>query len=474
MLFWFYCLIAMTNKSKKVFIIIACAFMACAMVAWWLWPGAARVVNLVRADNAQQNVHLPTLSPIEKNVRLLILSPHLDDETLGAGGAIAQAVKNGARVRVVFCTNGDGSGATILGENFHNFRRHSYVEMAQMRQREAVRALQQLGIERKNIVFLGYPDGGTKAMWENWPKTSTSPTTKLNYSPYSTSPTLRAPYRGAQMLSDIVRQLREFRPTLILTTHPADTHVDHWAANAYAQAALQVLATEENATWARKTRVMGFLIHHGAWPLPHSFHPEARLVPPRAQMQQNTQWRSLKLPSGIEEQKRRALEEYGSQLLFTPHYLRAFVRRNELFGTTIFATPQGFQLRDERADTAPRAPRGTDIQLLSVHLSQQWNFIVQLDSAPNRGTTYELQLHAIVDGKVNAQRVQVLAGRSNALQVLAGAPQGTKARVEANALKISMPALTHAHSKSAALLISASTRDGTLLRDQTETALLEF
>ena len=432
------------------------------------------MVNLVRADSAQQNVQLPILSPIEKTTRLLILSPHLDDETLGAGGAIAQAVKNGARVRVVFCTNGDGSGATILGENFHNLRRHSYVEMAQMRQREAVRALRQLGVGRDDIVFLGYPDGGLKTMWENWPQTFTSTTTKLNFSPYKTSPTSRAPYRGPQMLSDIVSQMRAFRPTLILTTHPADTHVDHWAAYAYALAALQVLATEENATWARKTRVMGFLIHHGVWPLPHGFHPEARLVPPHAQMQQNTQWRELKLSANIEAQKRRALEEYGSQLLFTPHYLRAFVRRNELFGTTLSSTPQDFSLRDESADNAPRAPSGTDIRLLSSHLSQQWNFTLQLDSAPHNSTIYEIQLHAIIDGKVNAQRVQVLAGRTNALQVLAGAPQGTKAQIEEDSIKISIPAIVRANNRRAALLISASTHDGALLRDQTETAAINF
>ena len=391
---------------------------------------------------------------------------------MGAGGAIAQAMKNGARVRVVFCTNGDGSGATIIGENFHSLRRHSYVEMAQMRQREAVRALRQLGVPRDDIVFLGYPDGGLKTMWENWPQTFTSTTTKLNFSPYKNSPTLRAPYRGPQILADIVREMRAFRPTLILTTHPADTHVDHWAAYAYAQAALQVLAPDKNATWARHTKLMGFLIHHGTWPLPHGFHPDARLMPPRAQMQQNTQWHELKLSANIEEQKRRALEEYGSQLLFTPHYLRAFVRRNELLGISRASSASNrWKLRDESADNAPR---GTDIRFLSAHLSQQWNFALQLDSAPNQGTIYELQLHTIIDGKVRAQRVQVLAERNNTLQVLARAPQGTKARVEGNSIEISMPAIVRANNQRAALLISASTRDGALLRDQTETALLEF
>ncbi len=460
------------NRPKT----IACAFLACAIVAWYFWPGAVRVTNLYHADSAQQNIQLPTLSPIEKNTRLLVLSPHLDDETLGAGGAIAQAVKNGARVRIVFCTNGDGSGATILGENFRYGRRHSYVEMAQMRQREAIRALQQLGVSRDEIVFLGYPDGGTKAMWENWPQTFTSSTTKLDFSPYPTSPTPRAPYRGAQLLSDIVREMRAFRPTLILTTHPADTHVDHWAAYAYALAALQVLATPENATWARATQLNGFLIHHGVWPLPHGFHPDARLVPPRAQMEQNTQWRDLKLSAEIEAQKRRALEEYGSQLVFTPHYLRAFVRRNELLGNSeISRAPHSFQMRDESADTAPRVPLGTDIRSLSAQLSdKEWNFALQLDHTPHQGTIYQLQLHAIIGGKVQAQQVQVLAGRKNTRQVLAGTMRDVKTKVVDDTIEFSMRAIERADNQRAALLISASTRDGGLLRDQTETGLIEF
>lgn len=463
-------------RSTIRFKIIACALMVGAIIAWWLWPAATRFSALYRADSAQQSLALPPFSPIQSPTRLLILSPHLDDETLGAGGAIAQAVKNGARVRVVFCTNGDGSGATIIGENFRYGRRHSYVEMAQMRQREAVRALQRLGVARDELVFLGYPDGGTKAMWENWNKTIASPTTKLDFSPYPTSPTPRAPYRGAQMLADIVREMRDFRPTQVLTTHPADTHLDHWAAYAYALAALQVLATSENANWARQTQLSGFLIHHGVWPLPHGFHPAARLVPPRAQMKQNTQWRALDLSADSAEQKRRALEEYGSQLVFTPHYLRAFVRRNELFGSsTISSAPHHWQMRDESADTAPRAPRGTDIRSLSAQLSDKaWKFTLHLDDAPHRDTIYELQLHAISGGQLQAQRVQVLAERHNAWQVLAGTPSTVTARVVGHTIEFSMRPLKRAAHRRAALLISAATRAGNDLHDQTETGLMQF
>ena len=39
--------------------------------------------------------------------RLLVLSPHPDDETLGAAGLIRRVVKAGGTVRVVLLTSGD-------------------------------------------------------------------------------------------------------------------------------------------------------------------------------------------------------------------------------------------------------------------------------------------------------------------------------------------------------------------------------
>src|ERR1043166_6341043 len=50
---------------------------------------------------------LPNIAPITSEDRLLILAPHEDDETLGAGGVIQQAVTARAAVRVVYLTYGD-------------------------------------------------------------------------------------------------------------------------------------------------------------------------------------------------------------------------------------------------------------------------------------------------------------------------------------------------------------------------------
>lgn len=45
---------------------------------------------------------------ISRATRLMVFSPHPDDETLGAGGLIQRVLKSGGRVKVVFMTSGEG------------------------------------------------------------------------------------------------------------------------------------------------------------------------------------------------------------------------------------------------------------------------------------------------------------------------------------------------------------------------------
>lgn len=73
---------------------------------------------------------------------LMVIIPHEDDEINIAGSLIYGARKEGMRVVCVFLTNGD------------------YTYIPDVRIREAVNALSVLGVSEKDIIFLGYPDGG--------------------------------------------------------------------------------------------------------------------------------------------------------------------------------------------------------------------------------------------------------------------------------------------------------------------------
>ena len=54
---------------------------------------------------------------LTKNTRLMVFSPHPDDETLAAGGLIQRVLSLGGSVKVVFMTSGDGFPEGVEKEN---------------------------------------------------------------------------------------------------------------------------------------------------------------------------------------------------------------------------------------------------------------------------------------------------------------------------------------------------------------------
>src|SRR5258708_6499796 len=69
-----------------------------------LFVVAAFATNTNASDNSARE-----LRPITSRDRVLVLAPHPDDESLGAGGLIQKAVAAHARVRVVIATNGEAN-----------------------------------------------------------------------------------------------------------------------------------------------------------------------------------------------------------------------------------------------------------------------------------------------------------------------------------------------------------------------------
>jgi predicted O-methyltransferase YrrM len=109
-----------------------------------LWPRA----QTYRRDLAQLKRDWPNTPPLAQNERLLIIAPHPDDEVLATGALIHAARRQNCQVRVVFLTNGDGSGSAYLAQHAREGRRPSFQELAQTRQEEAREALRELGVEK--------------------------------------------------------------------------------------------------------------------------------------------------------------------------------------------------------------------------------------------------------------------------------------------------------------------------------------
>lgn len=472
-------------------------------------PATVFQVVLYRQNLVVANERFPSAPVFTGDDRLLVLAPHCDDETLGVGGTIAAARARGAAVRVVFLTNGDSSIATQIAEDARFLRRNTFRQLVHTRQREAVAAMHTLGVEEKDVTFLGYPDGGTKAMWENhwsYGNLYRSAATGANKTPYANSRTINAAYCGEQALRDVREVIQEFQPTAIFTTHPADTHPDHWAAYAYANAALQTLRLQESTqSWASRVQLLTFLVHHGPWPVPHGYHPEAALSPPAALKDTGTHWVQMPLDGPSRAAKKAALERYVSQLPFTPHYLRSFLRRNELLGLVPAATlslgPQSTSKVDSiQPPSLIRDPARDSLwndvwksaDLKSVSLMRSGSGVklhAELSQSPSPRLSYRFSLHTLVSApnvtatdKISADASTLVVRRGEkGLQAtikLAGTPDAgarpLKLRRIERGFEVELPrTMTPLHERST-LLVSASTHLGRSALDQTELGTLRL
>lgn len=86
---------------------------------------------------------------------VLVLAPHPDDESLGCGGMIAEACRQGPPPVVAVLTDGTMSHP--------GSRRYPAGRLRRLREREAVAATGLLGLAPGRVVFLGYRDTAAPA-----------------------------------------------------------------------------------------------------------------------------------------------------------------------------------------------------------------------------------------------------------------------------------------------------------------------
>lgn len=300
--------------------------------------GTALVISWrIHSSNASENrAVFRAQPPPEAHQRILIFSPHCDDETLGAGGYINAAVRAGAEVHIVMVTNGDGFE---LAAALHYRKLRTTPQLlrsfAYARQREAIRAASALGVKKDSVIFLGFPDRGLAELWgSHWSPAHPyfSAFTQTDHNPYSNSLHPGAPYCGARVLSDVEEELTRFKPDIVLAPHPNDDHPDHWATSSFVRAAIDDLA-RHGKPWAEHIQFQVFVVHHGDWPVPQGFHPHERLSPPYSLARTDTRWSEFPLTSGEEGAKLNAIHRYGSQMAVMSRFLESFVRKTECFGS---------------------------------------------------------------------------------------------------------------------------------------------
>ncbi|MCH8194721.1 MAG: PIG-L family deacetylase [Chloroflexi bacterium] len=108
---------------------------------------------------------------------VLVCTPHPDDAEIGAGGTIAKWAKEGAKVVLVVCTNGDKGSADP---------EMTSARLAAIREKEQRAAAKVLGVSE--VVFLNHSDSELEDNRE---------------------------FRG-----DLVREIRRHKPDVVMTTDP--------------------------------------------------------------------------------------------------------------------------------------------------------------------------------------------------------------------------------------------------------------
>ena len=134
---------------------------------------------------------VPAVVDVPRAGTVLILAPHMDDETIGCGGAILAHVAEGARVEVMYVTDG--------AEGFERSEQAgtSKEQRCAIRRQESERACALLGVS--NSHYMNLPDGRSQ-------------------------PTATA-------VAELVSLMDKLRPDVVYLPFFTDTHHDHRITN---------------------------------------------------------------------------------------------------------------------------------------------------------------------------------------------------------------------------------------------------
>lgn len=318
----------------------------------------AQAYRIYARNRAADSDRFQTIAAPMPPRSVLVVSPHPDDETLGASGLMQQALKNGCQVHVVFMTCGDAFHVGAA-RYYHKLRVHSadYRNYGVMRQGEARAALAAIGLPAANVTFLGYPDQGLLPIWQqHWLPSDpfTSPYSGVDSVPYVNAAQPGALYCGQSIVNALIAEIEKDRPTDIYVTHPNDDHPDHETAAAFVNLAVAIVEARASASgdssgdWPGDIEIHYFIVHHGDWPVPQGLDTNAPLAPPASMVRLDTLWHSLPLTRHNTVVKKDALDQYQSQTEMMGRFLSSFVRKNEIFGRL-----------DDQFDDLPVIPTGS-------------------------------------------------------------------------------------------------------------------
>lgn len=251
---------------------------------------------------------------VPAGTRAVVVAPHPDDETLGAGGLVQRVLAGGGAVRVVVVTAGDGYREAAAAASGHpEPSAADYRALGALRARELDDALRILGV--RDVVRLDFPDGGVDALWGRCRHAAT---------PYVAPETGRGPFVGDDLARRLQDAIGAVRPTLVVGPDPRDHHADHAATGRFVREAVGTLPA--------RPLLLTYLVHDVVWPPPH---PADDVMPRPARAEYDaTAWVSLALTTTERATKGEALHAHRSQWPIMGGLLERFLRSNEVYAVS--------------------------------------------------------------------------------------------------------------------------------------------
>lgn len=295
-------------------------------VAFYLKAAVLLVAAAAMGAGSYADSVIQDFSP-ESGDRILILAPHPDDESLCCGGMIQESVQKNAQVKIVFLTHGDDNEwSFLISEKKPVLTSGQAVKMGMIRSEEALQAGRVLGIPEEDIIFLGYPDSGMLPMWNRHWKSGIPYSgflTKADSVPYKNALRPGVPYTGEEVLKDLKTILRDFNPTKVFVSHPADRNGDHRALYFFTRVALWDLNLQP--------KIYPYLIHHRKWPKPRGYDPHQMMRPPKS-LSDRIEWSRFRLTAEQTGLKYKAVQKHRTQMSYSKRFMSSFVRGSEIFG----------------------------------------------------------------------------------------------------------------------------------------------
>jgi LmbE family N-acetylglucosaminyl deacetylase len=272
------------------------------------------------------------MEPISSSDSVLIVAPHPDDESLCCAGLIQAARQAGAKVAIVWITNGDAFrwDAMVIYRAALPAAA-TYQRLARLRVDEARSAAATLGVDTGSLYFLGYPDRGVLPLMSShflaqapWRSSFTGARTVI----YSDAFEPGATYDGESLARNFEAVLERVRPTLVFAPSVLDTHPDHHGAGLLVE---RVLAGRGDIGMLRS-----WIVHGGhGWPYRRRGQDVPQSIAPRGS---SLAWQALSLTEESIATKRRAIAAHRTQTLVMGGVMRGYVRSTELFAKVSLAT----------------------------------------------------------------------------------------------------------------------------------------